>query len=86
MAAVWARVVLAPAQWSKQAIRPISVGAVLSAKSSAKSSSSLDPVQQLFLDKLKEYKTKSTGEHLLESLALQHCLQCSECSEDGFYV
>ena len=66
MAAVWTRVVFAPSQWTKQAIRPLSVGVMLSSKASTKSSSPLDPVQQLFLDKLKEYKTKSSGAHQLE--------------------
>ena len=53
----------APSKWTKQALRPLSVGVALSAKVSTKSASSLDPVQQLFLDKLKEYKTKSSGGH-----------------------
>jgi hypothetical protein len=63
MAAVWTRAVFAPSKWTKQALRPLSVGVALSAKVSTKSASSLDPVQQLFLDKLKEYKTKSSGGH-----------------------
>ena len=63
MAVVWTRVVFAPSKWTKLALRPLSVGAGLSAKTSAKSAATLDPVQQLFLDKLKEYKTKSTGGH-----------------------
>ena len=63
MAAVWTRAVFAPSKWTKQALRPLSVGAALSAKTSSKSGSTLDPVQQLFVDKLKEYKTKSSGGH-----------------------
>ena len=61
MAAQLTRRVLASPLWASHALRPLSVGAALGAKTQAKASSSLDPVQQLFLDKLKEYKTKSTG-------------------------
>lgn len=60
MAALWTRRALSSSWWTVHACRPLSVGAALGAKSQTKASS-LDPVQQLFLDKLKEYRTKSAG-------------------------
>ena len=59
MAALLSRRLLSP-WWALNGCRPLSVSAALGAKAQTKASS-LDPVQQLFLEKLKEYKTKSEG-------------------------
>ena len=63
MAALTSRTrrVLGSRFWTLHTCRPLSVRPALGAKVQVKTST-LDPVQQLFLDKLKEYKTKSSGE------------------------
>ena len=59
MAALLSRRLFAP--WlSVSASRSLATYAALCAKTQSKAVS-LDPVQQLFLEKLKEYKTKSSG-------------------------
>ena len=59
MAALVPRRLFAP--WlSARASRSLAASAALCAKTQSKATS-LDPVQQLFLEKLKEYETKSSG-------------------------